>query len=966
MYNVNNFLPGICTGSNYNCGDECIDEDLPCNGVCLDPDSIFCEGKCISKTETLECNGECQHIDKPCNGVCQQAKHKCGKQCLGDLAKGNKWECNGECQNLYESCNEVCPTVGNVSNIQERYFKCFHFTGCFSQSTVCYQSQRITPICPLKLSLPDKLCNKFLNSNSTFRCPKYKNLCKQSRQCISTNDICNGVMDCLDRSDESLCPENLDIELDFSIFKDCQITQRDSNIDQSENGFNCGSYCIPVRNWCRSSDTINIVKGMRLNISDCPQLLKTFNNEKLCQNFTFWSNRSCPQIYKRFEGNYPGKCIEKGDKEVLSYLKNFRDHGSPGLKTWLKNFKSLKKYKKKLLDDFHRKCKNNITYIKEELWCDGYTQCPDGSDEDLSDCGKCPRTYGFPKGYKHATFSCKHKYTGRPICAIPCDGKDDLCLDDVDEQCSSASVKSTLLFGTLLVIISLILGELYLSYVKKNVSKKRESFQITMGGKKCLWNILECCSDGHLNSKRTFAIFKKSHTTEKYATECVILYYTLGLVNGKKAQDIAKQFYDLECKYHHGKNEDIVICIRRNFGTNENTKLLFELISQPPLKTHFFRKWNPKEMFNFLKTKYIESIYFLLLVSAKLFAYYADVYKDIYVIVEYAKLLPVDNLNLSSFGFQVFILLIVSVTLPVILNLSTLHQANEWSNLQSRIIHIGTLIVLPIVPALAVYVTSKLYFVSQRIKIINQNKNKHKIKNSLDSITALSNNDNFMQQTSTLLSDLRSNENATEHFIQSLVLILLIALKFTKSGTVSGFQELLAGNSNFIFLISSAVWSVFSIISGFTQRKIIQKNHSMPFSGIMIQLSYATLSMICRISACVIFFAPAIGLLNLLWHWKMTFLAFASYAIYDAAYNGTLIKANDVWKIKPYYELTHYQLDVYYIVFLCLILFHFLLVAAIKITCSKHFKSKKDYQKKMLHILHQGDFQTFDNDYEFI
>jgi hypothetical protein len=216
------------------------------------------------------------------------------------------------------------------------------------------------------------------------------------------------------------------------------------------------------------------------------------------------------------------------------------------------------------------------------------------------------------------------------------------------------------------------------------------------------------------------------------------------------------------------------------------------------------------------------------------------------------------------------------------------------------------------------------------------------------------------QQSSTLLSDLRSNENATEHFIQSLVLIMLIALKFTTTGTVSGFQELLAGNSNFFLLVLSAVWSIFSIISGFLQRKIVQKNHSISFLGILIQLAYATLAMICRISSILTFFAPAIGLFNLLGHFKMGNIAFARNTIYDVRDNETLINIRDVWKqIHNYEELTVFQLDVYYIVFLVFILFHFLLVAAIKLKSSKEFRSRKDYFKKILHILHQGNSHTF-------
>jgi hypothetical protein len=81
--------------------------------------------------------------------------------------------------------------------------------------------------------------------------------------------------------------------------------------------------------------------------------------------------------------------------------------------------------------------------------------------------------------------------------------------------------------------------------------------------------------------------------------------------------------------------------------------------------------------------------------------------------------------------------------------------------------------------------------------------------------------------------------------------------------------------------------------------------------------------------------------------------------IYDVTDNGTLIHVTDVLKqIKSYEELTLYQLDVYYILFLFFILFHFCLVA-IKLTCSKDFKARKDYFKKILHILHQGNSHTF-------
>ena len=77
------------------------------------------------------------------------------------------------------------------------------------------------------------------------------------------------------------------------------------------------------------------------------------------------------------------------------------------------------------------------------LVCDGYEHCYDGSDEDESMCSACDRNFGYPtltidnnKFIKDplATYACRHRYTAKWICAIPCDQKDGLCLNDEDER----------------------------------------------------------------------------------------------------------------------------------------------------------------------------------------------------------------------------------------------------------------------------------------------------------------------------------------------------------------------------------------------------------------------------------------------------------------------------------------------------------------------------------------------------
>jgi hypothetical protein len=116
-----------------------------------------------------------------------------------------------------------------------------------------------------------------------------------------------------------------------------------------------------------------------------------------------------------------------------------------------------------------------------------------------------------------------------------------------------------------------------------------------------------------------------------------------------------------------------------------------------------------------------------------------------------------------------------------------------------------------------------------------------------------------------------------------------------------------------------------------------------------------------RISAVIVYFAPSLGLFDLLMHWKMGQLEIAHGDLpYDALANGTIVRLHQVWQpIQSFQDLTFLSLKHYYFIFIGMVLTHFLLVALIKLAFAREFRSKRNKCEKMFHILHQSKLSQF-------
>ena len=97
---------------------------------------------------------------------------------------------------------------------------------------------------------------------------------------------------------------------------------------------------------------------------------------------------------------------------------------------------------------------------------------------------------------KYATYSCKHKITGRQICATPCDGFSESCEGDSDERCEGPGLPLVLLF-TFISVLSFLVTSFTFDYYKKctdddHDNEEASDYNVNEWGRQKMLN--KCCN----------------------------------------------------------------------------------------------------------------------------------------------------------------------------------------------------------------------------------------------------------------------------------------------------------------------------------------------------------------------------------------------------------------------------------------------------------------------------------------
>jgi hypothetical protein len=502
--------------------------------------------------------------------------------------------------------------------------------------------------------------------------------------------------------------------------------------------------------------------------------------------------------------------------------------------------------------DRYFKCKDDKFCIFDNLVCDGHLQCEDGSDEECTVCPPVNHTL-----QRRRTFPCKHRYTGYPICANPCDGYDDLCEDYTDEDCEGSSVFQILFWVaslTIVVSVTMIIIEkcmtIFAKDVKKTVYKPNTIYIMYL--------------DNDINTKNLNG-YMKTRNCEDFVNQMSMI-----LLSYKSKKDIAnaktltRLHHIMELSCYQSKTECVDEYYFKIFGTNELTSYIYDILDNSlSIKIDLFMASKcPKFVATVFATDYFKMATIYVLFIVRIVLHYADFVKDIVLLRKIWTNMLANSTrtfleDISEFPAAVFCIILISIVITELLTIYTFITSSTFKGYDKS--KKGcSLLLFPLIPSIVLHQTFKLelkqMFMLSKVNPTNYNINYHYKTCKKDIKSLLS-----------LRSNLRYNENVAEHFPRLVVLILILILRKTATPTVAQMDKIIL-NNNEIFMLLSTSWSFVSLLKGQLFYIKATKDNSVRTLGQIIALLYFAIGLTGRLLSIVFFFTPLLGLFDTNYH----------------------------------------------------------------------------------------------------
>ena len=371
-----------------------------------------------------------------------------------------------------------------------------------------------------------------------------------------------------------------------------------------------------------------------------------------------------------------------------------------------------------------------------------------------------------------ATFSCKHKVTQKSICAIPCDGVEELCENNIDEQCQGPGLLVTLVVTIVLsaTFIAIASAVSFYKVKKQNPLSPIKAFQ----GNGNLNENMGLKEDNH------FIYLKLSvYKTKMEITNCI---------------EIAT-FYSEKDAY-----------IKNILGTNDLSAYFYDCMERSiAVKIHIWLYNKIPKLFIAMRNLYVGALIIIIKSTVTLCLKYLDLTKDILFL--YILWLQLGHYTTGSFPMAVFYILAVSLGTTEVGNFCIIITQNPFADNWAK--KMLLLLLAPLLPAYNIYVVLHCEF--SKFIILNHydltkgchtsiNKEIHKLDAKIWSYQLR-------------LAKLQYNENLSENLSQLTMLLLITLLNNTSSGIVNNLQNIFIDERSFLGWVLAGM-SLVSLIRG--------------------------------------------------------------------------------------------------------------------------------------------------------
>ena len=397
-----------------------------------------------------------------------------------------------------------------------------------------------------------------------------------------------------------------------------------------------------------------------------------------------------------------------------------------------------------------------------------------------------------------ATFSCKHKVTKRPICAIPCNGIKELCEDDADEMCQGTGL--VIVLSTTFVLATLFTTAAFL--MRRFINMKPTNPK---------QEVLEMDQLGQTN-ENDILIFKSRLSLYK----CKL--------------DFENSILLVETFYHQSSlgTDHVDKHLMYIMGTCELTAFFYDCIDiSIMIKVGSFLQYYLPQLLQAWGKWKIQDIYEVIQCIISMSIRYTDLPKDILFL--YLVWVQLGNYSTGSFPTVIFWTLFTSIVVAEVLHCISIMMFQPTFMGRNAL----ALFLTPLMPAFYMY--EKLHLKLRIGQIWRKSDKTHHMQ-----YEKVQKYETKCCQLQLIAAKMQCTENVLENLTLFTILIMVTSLSYTRSRAVENIDNIFIEENEYLGYIL-ATMSFFSMIRGQLTFLKANKNGCVGIKGTFLVAPYFVL-----------------------------------------------------------------------------------------------------------------------------